>query len=90
MCGKFAEHASNFSLLMLPEYEGKNKKLNVTYRPHLILQAVVHHFQSTTEAISTLPKVMQGEKVPSASGVGTNNGRIPKAMFVGGGFSEGR
>ena len=56
---------------------------------------VVHHFQSTPEVFSNLPALMRGERVKPASGVGTNfkssgEVKVPKAVFVGGGFSEGQ
>ena len=49
---------------------------------------------SAEEAITNLPKLMNGTAGSSASGVGTNNNKdspnktLPKAMFVGGGFWE--
>jgi hypothetical protein len=93
MCGKFAEHAANFLKLMLPEYEGTVPfTLPFTLISNKHLDAVVHHFQSTPECISNFPSVMEGKPTKPQSGVGTNvnaaSPQIPKAMFVGGGFSE--
>ncbi|KAK3707955.1 hypothetical protein LTR37_011807 [Vermiconidia calcicola] len=74
MCGKFANLAQAFSDQMLPEYE------------------VIYHFPSVSEFGTNFPPLIRGEAVVPPSGVGTNatssTGKIPKALFVGGGFTE--
>jgi hypothetical protein len=49
-------------------------------------------FESVQDYKSCISKLMSGEPVNSLSGVGTNNNdpnpKIPKAIFVAGGFSD--
>ncbi len=53
---------------------------------------VVFRFESVQEYYNSFPKLIRGEPVKSLSGIGTNNDnpnpKVPKVLFVGGGFSE--
>ncbi|KAK4499205.1 hypothetical protein PRZ48_009718 [Zasmidium cellare] len=74
LCGKHPDMCDNFIRGMLPEYE------------------VVHVCHNAPVAKSELPALLKGERTEPCSGKGSNtktrSPKIPKAIFVGGGFSE--